>query len=193
MGSTLAIDVLDLLVAAAPLLLGLMLLRRQWARKAGRPGLSTAAGWAAIGAGLWLFARRWGAETGLAYGLLAGSLVAYGVVAASASVRKAPTREARVALELEERRTSWGRGIAKAFLAIVLSGIASIGLGLAFAVAAPLGEQDRIVIGGIFVPILWGAGMAWTLCDAKLVRATVVLAGLSAIGYGVAFLPKVLC
>jgi hypothetical protein len=32
--------------------------------------------------------------------------------------------------------------------------------------------------------------MAWTLSDAKLFRATVVLGSISALGYGIAFLPK---
>jgi hypothetical protein len=73
-----------------------------------------------------------------------------------------------------------------------LAGIASIGVGIAFAIAMPMGTHDRIVIGGLLVPVLWGAGMAWTFADTKLVRATAVLTGISAIGYGIAFLPKVL-
>jgi hypothetical protein len=50
---------------------------------------------------------------------------------------------------------------------------------------------DRAVIGGLIVPILWGGGMAWTLCDPRLVRATIILLSVSALGYGIAFLPKV--
>jgi hypothetical protein len=34
--------------------------------------------------------------------------------------------------------------------------------------------------------------MAWTLSDPRLVRATVILMTVSALGYGIAFLPKVL-
>ena len=48
------------------------------------------------------------------------------------------------------------------------------------------------MLGGILVPVLWGAGMAWTLSDAKLLRATIVLVSLSIVSYGIAFLPKVL-
>ncbi|MFG1359116.1 hypothetical protein [Xanthobacter pseudotagetidis] len=192
MGSVSDMGILELLLAAASLALGLVVLRRQWLQKSRRSTAATMAGWALICAGFWLFAQAWGAESGLAYGLLAFSLIAYAVVAVSTTFRSARTREPRAALDPEERRTSWARGSAKAFLAIVLAGITSIGLGLAFAVAAPLSEQDRIVIGGIFVPVLWGAGMAWTLCDAKLLRATIVLVCLSAFGYGVAFMPKVL-
>ncbi len=33
--------------------------------------------------------------------------------------------------------------------------------------------------------------MAWTLSDAKLLRATLLLLAISAVCYGIAFLPKV--
>ena len=95
-----------------------------------------------------------------------------------------------VALEPEERPTNWRRGAAKALLAIVLSGVASIGIGVAFALYMPMATHDRIVIGGILVPVLWGGGMAWTLSDAKLLRATLLLLAISAACYAMAFLPK---
>jgi hypothetical protein len=94
-------------------------------------------------------------------------------------------------LEPEERATNWRRGIAKSLLAIVLAGIASIGVGVAIAVAMPLAVYDRIMLGGILVPVLWGGGMAWTLSDAKLLRATIVLVAVSLVSYAIAFLPKV--
>ena len=74
----------------------------------------------------------------------------------------------------------------------MLAGIAAIGLGVAVAVNFPMPPQDRAVIGGLLVPILWGGGMAWTLCDPRLLRATIILLTVSAAGFAVAFLPKVL-
>jgi hypothetical protein len=56
----------------------------------------------------------------------------------------------------------------------------------------PMPVHDRIVIGGLLVPVLWGGGMAWTLSDARLLRATIVLIAAASLGYGVVFLPKVL-
>ena len=150
-------------------------------------------GWLAIAAGLAAWSEASGAERGITFGLIALSLVGYLAVAWSAELRTARVRQpGDVALEPEPRRTNWPRGIAKSLLAIVLAGIASIGLGVAFAVAMPLAPQDRIVIGGLLVPILWGGGMAWTLADPRLVRATIILLTISAVGYGIAFLPKVL-
>lgn len=170
---------------------GVIALRRRWSRARGAGPYFVALGWGLVVAGIAAFVLGWGGEVGTAYALLALGLVAYGVVAAGMQFRTARNREPRSkALEPEDRRTNWARGTAKAFLAIVLAGVTSIGLGVAFAVAMPLGAHDRIVIGGVLVPLLWGGGMAWTLCDSKLLRATAVLLCASAFGYGVAFLPK---
>jgi hypothetical protein len=54
----------------------------------------------------------------------------------------------------------------------------------------PIAAHDRMVVGGILVPLLWGGGMAWTLSDAKLLRATLLLLAISAVCYAMAFLPK---
>jgi hypothetical protein len=153
----------------------------------------TLAGWLLVGAGLAGYGYTWGAESGTAYGLLALSTAAYLVVASGLELRVARARPGReVALEPEDRPTNWPRAIAKSFLAIVLAGIAAVGIGVAFAIAMPLVPTDRIVLGGLMVPALWGAGMAWTLSDAKLLRATLLLVAISALAYAIAFLPKVL-
>ena len=164
-----------------------------WRRRSGFKLHLQLAGWWLVIAGFALFARVWGAEVGTFYGLLLFTAAGYAVVAVNMELRQAQFRPSREAgLEPEERTTNWGRGIAKSLLAIVLSGIASIGVGVALALTLPMPVHDRIMIGGILVPVLWGAGMAWTLSDAKLVRATIVLVSVSAISYGIAFLPKVL-
>lgn len=131
-------------------------------------------------------------EVAAAYGILAASLTAYAIVGISSEWKKGNGRlTMQLALEPEARPTNWTRGIAKSLLAIVLAGVAAIGIGVAFAVAMPMGPHDRIVIGALLVPILWGGGMAWTLADAKLMRATLILLAISALSYAIAFLPKV--
>lgn len=179
------------LAGSTLILAGILILRLQWARKwsLGRTGLL--AGWLLIGAGIVVFGHVWGGELGTAYGLLAFSVSAYVLIASGVELREARQRALR-ALEPEERPTNWPRAILKSFLAIVLAGIASIGIGVAFAVAMPIDVRDRIVIGGILVPILWGAGMAWTLSDARLLRATVLLVVISIAAYAIAFLPRML-
>jgi hypothetical protein len=188
--STIALPFAGGLLLAA----GVALLRLRWLAKRGTGSfIVMLGGWLALIAGFVAFSEAVGAERGVTFALIALSLVGYLVVAWTAELRTTRVRQpGDVALEPEARRTNWPRGIAKSLLAIVLAGIASIGLGVAFAVAMPLAPQDRIVIGGLLVPILWGGGMAWTLADPRLVRATVILLTISAIGYGIAFLPRVL-
>ncbi|MGE3710600.1 MAG: hypothetical protein AB7G35_13070 [Hyphomicrobiaceae bacterium] len=174
------------------LLLGVVGLALCWRRRQPPKWHLRLAGWLGIAGGMAVYAHLWGAEAGIAYGSLALSVVAYAVVGAGIEFRAGPKRASReVALEPEERSTGWRRGIAKSLLAIVLSGIASIGVGVAIAVSMPMPAVDRIMLGGILVPVLWGAGMAWTLSDARLLRATILLTAVSAVSYGIAFLPKV--
>ena len=180
-------------LAIAVLVAGVALLSASWRRRDGGTAHLLLGGWLLIVAGLVVLGWMWGGELGTTYGLLAFSLAGYGAVAAGAERRRKNARAPReLALEPEERQTNWPRGVGKAMLAIVLAGIASLGLGIAFAVAMPIPVHDRIVIGGLLVPVLWGGGMAWTLSDARLLRATIVLISAACLGYGVAFLPKVL-
>lgn len=172
---------------------GIALLRLRWLAR-GTDGIGfLLGGWGAVLAAFLLFGEASGAELGTTYALGVFSLAAYAVIAASAERRVKRDRAPREsAYDPEERPTNWRRGTGKALLAIVLAGVASIGVGVAIAVALPLPPQDRAVLGGLLVPILWGGGMAWTLSDPRLVRATLILLAVSAVGYGIAFLPKVL-
>lgn len=172
---------------------GIAFLRRSWLGKRPRNLLSLIFGWFAVAAGIALFCHAWGGEVGTAYALLVFSLAAFLVIAFGFEDRSHRRQKVRdVAPEPEERSTNWRRATAKALLSIVLAGVAAIGIGVAFAVSAPMETHDRIVIGGLLVPVLWGGGMAWTLADAKLVRATLLLLLISALSYGIAFLPKAL-
>jgi hypothetical protein len=183
----------EALAGAALLVGGIALLSVSWRRRQGAKAHLRIGGWLLMLVGMVLYGTAWGAELGTAYGLLVLSLAAYAIVAAGVELRNAPARMPReTALEPEERQTNWRRGVAKSLLAIVLAGFAAIGIGVAFAVATPMPAHDRILIGGILVPVLWGGGMAWTLSDAKLLRATLLLLAVSAISYAIAFLPKVL-
>jgi hypothetical protein len=99
--------------------------------------------------------------------------------------RKAP-RE--LALEPSDRRRVAWRGWLRGFLAGPLAGVAALGCGLAVAICAPGAVQSRMVIGGLMVPFLWAAGMAWTLSDDRILRATAVLTGVAVVTLGAAFL-----
>lgn len=172
---------------------GLVVVRRHWLARGANSRWQLAAGWLAVFVSLLLFGEAWGAEMGTTYAIGLLSILAYALIFITRELRTAKNRTPREAvIDPESRPTNWSRGIAKSLLAIVLSGFAAIGVGVAVAVELPLPPQDRAVIGGLLVPILWGGGMAWTLCDPRLVRATIILLGVCALGYGIAFLPKVL-
>ena len=186
-----SIELLGTLASTLLFLAGLALLRWRWLQRSSR--FLTLAGWLLVGAGFYGYIYSWGGEAGSAYALLALSAVAFLVVWYGLERRVARVRPGReVALEPEDRPNNWPRAIAKSFLAFVLAGVAAVGIGVAFAIHMPLVPTDRIVIGGLLVPMLWGAGMAWTLSDAKLVRATLLLAVISAAAYAAAFLPQML-
>lgn len=193
MDMTLSTPLLAATAGLVMLVMGVAGLRRCWLA---RPKANTAAvllSWVLVAAGFAGLTYGLGGKLGTAYALLALSAIGYAAVAATIEFRKGRPNSARdVSMEPTERPTNWARAIAKSLLAIVLAGVAAIGLGVAFAVAMPLPPADRIVVGGLLVPLLWGGGMAWTLCDAKLGRATLLLLAVSLAGYGIAFLPKVL-
>jgi len=184
---------ISVIMAIALLVMGVGVLALSWRRPRQSKVRLALGGWLLIVAGFLAFGHVLGAEVGITYGALVLSCVAYAIVAGGIELRNSRVRTIReAALEPEERATSWRRGIAKSLLAIVLAGVASIGVGVAIAVAMPLAVYDRIMLGGILVPVLWGGGMAWTLSDAKLLRATIVLVAVSLVSYAIAFLPKVL-
>ncbi|MFD0986487.1 hypothetical protein [Methyloligella solikamskensis] len=169
---------------------GIFSLRWAWLQKRGEGRLFVLAGWLAIVASFFLFAHVFGGERGIAFALIVFSLAGLIAVGATVQLRKRRGEPRDRAMEPEERRTNWLRAIGKSLLAVVLAGAAAIGVGVAFAVAMPMPPSDRMVIGGLMVPVLWGAGMAWTLADAKLLRATAILLVICAVGYGIAFLPS---
>lgn len=185
--------VLDVVSGTALVAVGVMLLYLSWQRRRQSKAHLQWGGWLLIAAGFSVFCLEREIELGVTYGALALAFVAYAIIVWGIELRQSSARAPREpALEPEDRPTNWPRGIAKSLLAIVLAGIASIGVGVAIAVAMPLAAYDRIMLGGILVPLLWGGGMAWTLSDAKLLRATIVLIVVSAVSYAIAFLPKVL-
>lgn len=178
------------LAAIALLAAGVGVLR---ARRRGAKSIPAFVGWLAMCASVVLWSRAVGAELATVYALLGVSVVGYLAVLAMLERRSARARDfASLAAEPEERRINWTRTAAKSFLAFVLAGTAAFGMGVAFAIAMPFDVHDRILIGGLLVPLLWGAGMAWTLADAKTLRATVLLTAVAAASYAIAFLPRLL-
>jgi len=166
-----------------------LMLRQAWRRNSpSRPWLISGA-WALLAVVLVVSGFLQGGARGPAIVLALGSSVALALVATGVEFRNARKKAPReLALEPSERRRVAWRGWLRGVLAGPLAGIAALGCGLAVAICAPGAVQSRMVIGGLMVPFLWAAGMAWTLSDDKILRATAVLTGVSVITLGAAFL-----
>jgi hypothetical protein len=170
-------------------LAGALLLRKAWRGASPRRPWLIAGGWALLVLALGLGAVLLGGARGPAIVLTLGSTAALALVASGVEWRDArKTAPRELALEPSERRRVVWRGWLRGFLAGPLAGIAALGCGLAVAICAPGAVQSRMVIGGLLVPFLWAGGMAWTLSDDKILRATAVLTGIAVTTLGAAFL-----
>jgi len=114
------------------------------------------------------FIIEYGTAVGLFYGLITLSLVGYSFVAGCVEIRQRARRPEPCAAEPEERPGTTCVAIAKLVLAICAAGLAAIAFDVAFEAAAPLLEKDRIVIGGLLVPLLWAGGIAWMMADLQI-------------------------
>lgn len=161
-----------------------LLLRQSWReRGALRPWL-IAAGWLSVAVTVVVSGWLLGAARGpfAAFALIPFSallLIAIGVQIRDPAKR--PPRE--LALEPSDRASKAWRGWLRWALAGPIGGIAAMGVGLAWTVWMPGEPQTRMVIGGLLVPVLWGAGMAWTLADNRILRATAVLVGVTLVTF----------
>ncbi|ESQ85463.1 hypothetical protein [Asticcacaulis benevestitus] len=183
------VDLFHGLTAEALALAGALALRRAWIKPDGlRPWL-IAGGWL-----LWLVAVLfgqgvWGSVLGIAIVVSLICMTGALVVLSNVERRNVKTRMPReAALEPSDRKRVMWRGWLRGVLAGPLAGMAALGVGLAIAICSPGPPQTRMVIGGLLVPFLWAGGMAWTLSDNKIIRATCVLVGVAAVSLGAAFL-----
>ncbi|MDG5495079.1 MULTISPECIES: hypothetical protein [Azospirillaceae] len=161
--------------------------RLAWARQDQARWAALALGIALVLATLWAWSMAAGAEVGIPLGITCLCLAGYLFVGANMEIR--PARARRVTATPEERKPKFGRGVVRFILAGPLGAVASIGIGIAVAMQAPMVEQTRLVIGATLVPLVWAGCMAWTLCDGRVIRSAMVLSGTAIAGYAVALLP----
>ena len=163
---------------------GAWLLRRSWLGKQQQTGL-VALGWLLIAAATILPAWLLGPARGPFIALAIVSTAALGIVAANYTLRQAKARAARESLapEPSDRATTKGRETLRWLLAGPIGMVAAMGVGIAWAAFVPGEQQTRLVIGGLIVPVAWGACMAWTLADNRILRATAVLTGVAIVSF----------
>ncbi len=163
-------------------------LRYSWSLRGNGPGqrrIWLAAAWGGLALCVVFLSLAFGFERGAALALVLLALLAF--VAVAAGLTRRPERAERdgVALAPSLRGARIWRGAFRFLLAGPISGVAAIGIALAFTLKAPVGEVDKLIFGGSLVPILWGAGMAWTLADDRILRAAAALLGAGAVGFAI--------
>ncbi|MHA4835074.1 hypothetical protein [Sphingopyxis sp. MSC1_008] len=175
---------LPALLIAAGAGAGAWLLRRSWQRKDQKHGL-VLGGWLLIAASLIWPAWVLGAARGVFVALALISTASLIVVASNYTVRQAKARAARESLapEPSDRATTRWRETLRWLLAGPIGMIAAMGVGIAYAALVPGEQQTRLVVGGMIVPVAWGACMAWTLADNRILRATAVLVGVAIVSF----------
>lgn len=163
---------------------GAWLLRRSWQDRQQRSGL-VVGGWLLIAAAVILPAWFLGPARGPFVALAVVPAAALAIVAANYTVRQAKTRAARESLapEPSDRATTKWRETLRWLLAGPIGMIAAMGVGIAYAALVPGEQQTRLVVGGLIVPVAWGACMAWTLADNRILRATAVLTGVALVSF----------
>ena len=186
-------DAMMALLLVASGALGAWLLRRSWRAGPGAGAAEKLAGWATIVVSLIWPAFALGPALGPFVALAAISTGALGVVASSATFRKARAARAgagrdSLAPEPLERPTTRWRTTLRWLLAGPIGMIAAMAIGIAYSVWVPGEPQTRLVIGGLIVPVVWGSAMAWTLADSRILRATAVLVGTAIFGFGISIL-----
>ncbi|MBU3077607.1 hypothetical protein [Sphingomonas quercus] len=158
-----------------------------WRRRQGR-WLIGSIGLFGLATILWIAGFR--AEIGVSLAVESGSLVALVFILATAERR--PGREVReravapTPLAPGHRQ----RGLLRGMTAALLGLFAAIAAGMAFALAAPLAEQTRLIIAGLLVPSLWALAILWALAATRLWLPVAGLALIGTVGCAVAMLPR---
>lgn len=166
------------------------LLRNAWNdRNASRVWL-IAGGWAILAVALLAGSPVLGTARGIFIALAVIPVAALALIATGIQVRpaRAATDKASIALEPSDRPSRAWRGVLRFLLAGPIGGLAAIGVGVMWTVFLPSDPQTRIVSSGLIIPVVWGALMAWTLSDDKIIRATAVLVGVALVTFTAAYL-----
>jgi hypothetical protein len=184
------------LITAPPILaggvLGAWLLRSAWRRRGGGGRAQLLGGWAVLTATViwpcWVLGPVRGPfVAAMLLSLAALAVVAQGAVFRTARAGRNPGTDSLAPEPVERPTTGW-RSVLRWSLAGPIGMIAAMAVGICYAVWVPGEPQTRLLIGGLIVPVVWGAAMAWTLADGRILRAAAVLTGTALTGFGLAIL-----
>lgn len=168
--------------------LAAFLLRRAWNDRSASRAWFIVAGWAILAIALVAGSPALGTARGIFIASTVISVAALAFIATGIQVRpaRAAADKSSIALEPSDRPSRAWRGILRFMLAGPIGGVAAMGVGIMCTVYMPGDPQTRIVSSGLIIPVIWGALMAWTLSDDKIIRATAVLVGVAIVTFSAA-------
>lgn len=166
---------------------GSLLLRRAWSSSRSETVPWKWLGWGVMIATFAVAMATLGSMRGLFIAFSMTGVAALAVVASGYELRQRRERKNRsLAPEPIERASTWWRGVLRWLLALPIGMVAAMGIGIFYTAWSGGEPQTRLVVGGLFIPIVWGTCMAWTLADNRILRALAFLVAVTAFGFGLA-------
>ncbi len=151
------------------------------------------AGWTLVGLSSALLSFPIGFDGGPVVGLCIVGVVAYGLIASGADVRRGKKARETVAasepVDPRSRPMRWMRASLRALVAVLLAAAAAFALATAWSLHGVGSAPDRVVVAAYALPLVWGAAIIWALSDERLRRPVLGLAALTALGALIVYWP----
>ncbi|WP_439134824.1 hypothetical protein [Pseudomaricurvus sp.] len=177
MSSASLILCLSLLLSAG----GVGCLFAAWRQKPSTP-FPVSLGWGLLIVSLYTWSRLLGVEFGIAYALIALSLVAWLLVGVTVDGSRTKLNEQpSVALSRPSLRTL-GKHTALLLLTVVLAGAVSALVGVGMLRLLPMERVNTIIVSILFFPLIWGGLSYWYCAAERLLKPVLVSLGAGALG-----------
>lgn len=161
---------------------GVLLLFGGWQGRLRPRWAADAAGWLVLVASLALWSVELGAEFGVTLGLFAFALPAWLLVIANRRFREPKGRRSEIGTLAMPGRSAVLRHSAMFLATVPLACAAGAFLALGLASLLWQAPVDRMAIGSVLSPLLWGLFAFWALMDRSFARPVIAMAAVVAAG-----------
>jgi len=156
-----------------------------WRRKYPLHGVAIISGWALLLASSVFWVASTGVEFGVVFSLIMPSLYAWVFIVAFSEVKSTGRSRPKPYQVLRPSYTQFLRNGGLLLLVIVLLAISSTFITLALTSALPIQEIDRLAVGALLLPVVWGGAIVWVLIDGRKFRPLIAngVSGLFSVVY----------
>ncbi|GEM_PF-1326603 len=155
-------------------LIGIVILFTFWRRKYPVHGTAVFLGWIPLAGSLLFWVASAGIEFGIVFSLMMPSLYAWVVILVKSEHKPiAHTRPKRYQFQ----RVSYTKILRNGgvfFLVIVFLAMSSTFITLVFTYSLPIKEVNRMAVGALLMPVVWGAAVVWALIDGRRIRPILI-------------------